>query len=233
MRLRQGDFDDETVYDDAPLEAARGLGRRPARGSCTSSTSTARGRASRSRSTTWSGSPRELGVPVQYGGGLRVDRRRPRRAARRRRARDPRHRGVHATSTSSTRSLAAFGERVVVSVDVARRHVATVGLDGDDELPAADGDRAAAGPRRAVVRLHGRRPRRDARGPRPRRGRARSPAPCAGASSTPAASARSTTCARCAAAAGQPRRRDLRQGALRGALHDRRGPGRARRGAER
>ena len=53
----------------------------------------------------------------------------------------------------------------------------------------------------------------------------RSPRPCAGGFSTQAGSARSTTCVRCGDAASEPRRSDLRQGALRGALRRARGAG--------
>ena len=47
VRLLEGDYERETVYDADPVDAARALGRRRAPSSCTSSTSTGRRRASR------------------------------------------------------------------------------------------------------------------------------------------------------------------------------------------
>ena len=73
----------------------RARGSRRARASCTSSTSTARGRARRRTSHHLERIAGELGVPVQCGGGLRSLEAVARRDRGRRRARDPRHRGVH------------------------------------------------------------------------------------------------------------------------------------------
>jgi phosphoribosylformimino-5-aminoimidazole carboxamide ribotide isomerase len=88
VRLRQGDFDRETVYAEDPLEAARGLAEAGARFLHVVDLDGAR-----------AGEPanlhhlerivQELGVPVQYGGGLR-------------------------SGDSLQRALAAGAERVVV-----------------------------------------------------------------------------------------------------------------------
>src|SRR3954469_2011012 len=70
VRLRQGDFDDETVYADDPLEAARSFVEAGARFLHIVDLDGARAGAPASlghlkRITS------ELDVPVQYGGGLR------------------------------------------------------------------------------------------------------------------------------------------------------------------
>ena len=57
VRLVQGDFDAETVYDDEPASRPRAHGSMRARATCTSSTSTARGPARRRTCTTSSASP--------------------------------------------------------------------------------------------------------------------------------------------------------------------------------
>ena len=226
----QGDFDDETVYDDDPLEAARSWVEAGAR-SCTSSTSTARAPASR-RSLDHLRADRRAstGVPVQYGGGLRTRRRRARRAARRRRARDRRHRGLRDVDFLDD-IVAAYGaaRSSSRSTCAAARSPPRAGRRRPRCRPptrsSACSDRGVR-----VVRLHRRRPRRHARGPDARRRRARSPATVRGrflysggigSLERPARAAR--------AAPGQPRGRDRRQGALRAALHGRRGAGGARR----
>ena len=79
-----------------PAVGGARLGRGGRRATCTSSTSTAPKRASRSTSSTCGAIAGELGLPVQYGGGLRSargGRRRARRAGAH--AGDPRHRRVH------------------------------------------------------------------------------------------------------------------------------------------
>ena len=74
VRLVQGDYDRETVYDADPVDAAQALGRARARRPCTSSTSTAPGTASRRTSTRCE----------RIGAGGRVPDPGRRRAARRR-----------------------------------------------------------------------------------------------------------------------------------------------------
>ena len=164
VRLVKGDFDAKTVYDDDPLDAARAW---VERGRALPARRRPRRRARRQPAeprTTSSGSRTSCSVPVQYGGGLRSLLRRPRRAARRRRARHPRHRGAH------RRRLPRRRPRLVPRADHrlgrhARRQRLDVGLAGDDADAGRRRDRAAAAPRRALVRLHQRRQGRDARGP--------------------------------------------------------------------
>ena len=141
------------------------LGRSRARAPCTWSTSTARGR----------GDPVNLGhvrriatrsgVPVQYGGGLRSRAGDRGRARRRRRARDPRHGGLHrpellragarrehGPSASSCRSTCAAGGSSHGRLDERRRR-----------SPCARSSRACIERGCERARLHRRRPRRDAR----------------------------------------------------------------------
>ncbi len=80
----------------------------------------------------------------------------------------------------------------------ARRQRLDVGLAGDDADARRGGHRAPPEPRRALVRLHERRQGRDARGPRRRGGQADRVRRARPLAATPAASARSTTCGRCA-----------------------------------
>ena len=229
VRLVEGRFEDDTIYHDDPLDGRAARGSTRARASCTSSTSTAPAPASRARSSTCAGSSQETGVPVQYGGGLRTVAGGARGAARRRRARDRRHRRVPRRRLPRRRSSPPSAPRVVVSVDVRGGHISTAGWT----QTTADAGRRRDPPPRAT-------------------------AACASfvyTTSTATAGSRARTSTRSAqvaeavrgrflysggigaledlqrarrAAPGQPRRRDRRQGALREALHGRRGPGRAR-----
>ena len=134
VRLVQGRFEDETVYRDDPLEAARDWVAAGARHLHVVDLDGAR-----------SGEPksldhleritRETGVPVQYGGGLRtIEAVRAAFAAGARRA---------ILGTAAFRDLdllddavAEFRDRIVVSVDVRGGNVATAGWTETSELPA-------------------------------------------------------------------------------------------------
>jgi phosphoribosylformimino-5-aminoimidazole carboxamide ribotide isomerase len=136
VRLVQGRFDDVTQYADDPLEAALSWVQAGARFLHVVDLDGAR-----------AGEPRGLdhvrrivqncGVPVQYGGGLRtVEAVRAAISAGVERA---------IVGTAAFRDvdflddcLAAFGPRVVVSVDVRDGHVATAGWTQTTELPAVD-----------------------------------------------------------------------------------------------
>ena len=227
VRLVEGRFEDATTYHDDPLEAAQSWVDAGARYLHVVDLDGAK-----------EGEPRSIehlrrivqgtGVPVQYGGGLRtVDA-----------VRDALRAGAERAivGTAAFRDvdfldeiLATFGPRIVVSVDVRGGYISTAGWTQTTELPRRGGDPPPAGPRRRVVRLHERRPRRHARGPGPeevqrdRRGRAR-PLPVLRRHRPPRGSADARP-----APAGQPLRRDRRQGAVREALHDRRRPSRPRR----
>ena len=144
VRLRQGRFEDETVYRDDPLQAARDWVAAGARQLHVVDLDGAREGEPRSlehleRIT------RALKVPVQYGGGLRtIDAVRGAFAAGATRA---------ILGTAAFRdvdlldaAVAEFGDRVVVSVDVRGGHVATAGWTETLELPATE----------AVVRLQDR-----------------------------------------------------------------------------
>jgi len=136
VRLRQGRFEDETVYRDDPLDAARDWVAAGARFLHVVDLDGAR-----------DGEPRSLehlariaattGVPVQYGGGLRSI-----EAVRG---------AVDAGASRVILGTAAFrdvdfldaavaelGSRVVVSVDVRGGHVATAGWTETTALPATD-----------------------------------------------------------------------------------------------
>jgi phosphoribosylformimino-5-aminoimidazole carboxamide ribotide isomerase len=134
VRLVQGDFDAQTVYADSPLEAARGWVDAGAR--CLHMVDLDGAR---------SGAPQslhhlervaaELGVPVQYGGGLRS----PEAVA------DAFAAGA-ARAILGTAAFAdvdflddvvgRFGERIVVSVDTRGGFVSTAGWTETTELPA-------------------------------------------------------------------------------------------------
>ena len=231
VRLVEGRFEDQTVYHDDPLTAAQSWVEAGARFLHVVDLDGAR-----------SGSPQsidhlrriagETGVPVQYGGGLRS------LPAVRQALRAGAERVI--VGTAAFRDIdfldsvvAAFGPRVLVSVDVRGGHISTAGWTQTTQMPAGDairrlGDRGVSsfvytdvdrdgkleGPdlddvRHVAESVRGRFLYSGGIGdPRPP-ARARRPAP------------------------GQPRRRDRRQGALRGPLHDRRGPGGARRAAPR
>ena len=135
VRLVQGDFDAETVYADSPLEAARAWVQAGARYLHMVDLDGAR-----------SGAPRnldglervvaELGVPVQYGGGLRsVEAVGDALAAGASRA----ILGTAALGDGDMldEALARFGGRIVVSVDTRGGLVSTAGWTQTTTLPAA------------------------------------------------------------------------------------------------
>jgi phosphoribosylformimino-5-aminoimidazole carboxamide ribotide isomerase len=144
VRLVRGDFAEKTVYRDSPLEAARAWVEAGARFLHIVDLDGAR-----------TGSPKslehlerithELTVPVQYGGGLRS------LPA----VRDALRAGAERVivGTAALRDvdfldeiLAAYGPRVVVSVDVRGGKIATAGWTEVTDMPAAD----------AIGRLHDR-----------------------------------------------------------------------------
>jgi len=135
VRLVQGDFDAQTVYADSPLEAARAWVDAGARHLHMVDLDGAR-----------TGTPQnlhelervvaQLGVPVQYGGGLRsVDAVAGAIDAGASRA---------ILGTAAFRDIdfldevvARFGERIVVSIDTRGGFVSTAGWTETTELPAA------------------------------------------------------------------------------------------------
>lgn len=142
VRLTHGRFDAETVYHDDPLEAARSWVEAGARYLHVVDLDGAR-----------AGAPAALdhlgrivagtGVPVQYGGGLRSA------DAVRAALRAGAERVI--VGTAALRDVdfldeivAAYGPRVVVSVDVRGGRIATSGWTQVTDMPAAD----------AFVRLH-------------------------------------------------------------------------------
>jgi phosphoribosylformimino-5-aminoimidazole carboxamide ribotide isomerase len=136
VRLRQGHFEDKTVYGDDPLEAARTWVEAGARYLHVVDLDGAR-----------TGSPqslgqlermtRELSVPVQYGGGLRTL---PavRDALRAGAARIVLGTAAYTDIDLLDDVLAAYGERVVVSVDARGGHVSTAGWTETTQMPADD-----------------------------------------------------------------------------------------------
>jgi phosphoribosylformimino-5-aminoimidazole carboxamide ribotide isomerase len=136
VRLRQGDFDDRTVYRDDPLEAARAWVQAGARFLHVVDLDGAKeGRPASldhlERIT------RELDVPVQYGGGLRA------LPAVRDALRAGARRIVLGTAAYTDvdfldEVVAAYGDRVVVSVDVRGGHVSTAGWTETTQMPADD-----------------------------------------------------------------------------------------------
>jgi phosphoribosylformimino-5-aminoimidazole carboxamide ribotide isomerase len=147
VRLTHGRFDAETVYHDDPLEAAKSWVRAGARFLHVVDLDGAK-----------AGEPasidhlrriaRGTGVPVQYGGGLRtVD-------AVRDALRAGAERVIVGTAALQDVDflddiLAAYGPRVVVSVDVRGGKIATAGWTQVSDLPATDaigrlGDRGVA-----------------------------------------------------------------------------------------
>ena len=183
VRLVQGDFDAETVYEDDPFDAARAWVDAGARYLHVVDLDGARTGAPVRTCITSSASPASSAVPVQCGGGLRSIEA----------VRD----AVSAGAARVILGTAAFtdvdfldevvaelGERTVVSVDTRGGFVSTAGWTETTTLPAAGVIEPDAGPRRADVRLHERRQGRAARGPGPRRGARGSPRSCAGASCT-------------------------------------------------
>jgi phosphoribosylformimino-5-aminoimidazole carboxamide ribotide isomerase len=136
VRLRQGHFDDVTVYRDDPLEAARAWVDAGARYLHVVDLDGARAGEPRSlehleRIT------RELPTPVQYGGGLRS------LPAVRDALRAGASRVVLGTAAYTDIDLlddvvAAYGDRVVVSVDTRGGNVSTSGWTETTQMPADD-----------------------------------------------------------------------------------------------
>ena len=110
VRLRQGDYDDETVYGDDPVAVATGLLRRRARRGSTSSTSTPPGTGEPvNRAVVAAVAAAVAGrASVQTGGGVRTRRRR--RGARRRRRR-PRRDGLGGRAPTRRSSTTVAGDR--------------------------------------------------------------------------------------------------------------------------
>ncbi len=144
VRLRQGDFDDVTVYEDDPLAAARGWVEAGARFLHVVDLDGARAGEPRSlehleRIT------RAVDVPVQYGGGLRS------LPAVRDALRAGATRVVLGTAAYTDVDflddvVGAYGERVVVSVDTRGGNVTTAGWTQTTQMPAED----------VIERLHAR-----------------------------------------------------------------------------
>jgi phosphoribosylformimino-5-aminoimidazole carboxamide ribotide isomerase len=140
VRLRQGRFEDETVYRDDPLQAARDWVQAGARYLHVVDLDGAR-----------SGEPksldhlerivRESGAPVQYGGGLRSIEA-VRAALRAGAARVILGTAAFRDLDFLDAAVAEHASRVVVSVDVRGGCVATAGWTETTELPAADAIRA-------------------------------------------------------------------------------------------
>ena len=135
VRLVQGDFDAETVYADSPLQAARAWADAGARHLHMVDLDGAR-----------LGSPQnldqlervvgELGMPVQYGGGLRsVGAVADALAAGATRA--ILGTAAFADADFLDEVLARFGERIVVSIDTRGGLVSTAGWTQTTQLPAA------------------------------------------------------------------------------------------------
>jgi phosphoribosylformimino-5-aminoimidazole carboxamide ribotide isomerase len=136
VRLTKGDFDARTVYEDDPLDAARSWVEQGARYLHVVDLDGAK-----------AGSPqnlehleritRELDVPVQYGGGLRD------LGAARDALRAGAQRIVLGTAAFRDidfldEALAAWGDRVVVSVDVRGGKVSAAGWQETTQMPADD-----------------------------------------------------------------------------------------------
>jgi phosphoribosylformimino-5-aminoimidazole carboxamide ribotide isomerase len=143
VRLVQGRFEDATQYADDPLEAARSWVDAGARFLHVVDLDGAR-----------AGEPRSLehlrrivegtGVPVQYGGGLRT------LDAVRDALRAGAERAIVGTQAFRDVDflddcLAAFGPRIVVSVDARGGHVATSGWTQTTELPVEEAIRRLGG----------------------------------------------------------------------------------------
>jgi phosphoribosylformimino-5-aminoimidazole carboxamide ribotide isomerase len=136
VRLVQGRFEDKTVYNDDPLEAAKSWVEEGARFLHVVDLDGAR-----------SGEPRsiehlrriakETGIPVQYGGGLRT------LQAVREALRAGAERVVVGTAAFRDidfldSAVEAFGPRVVVSVDARGGHISTAGWTQTTQMPVAD-----------------------------------------------------------------------------------------------
>ena len=136
VRLRQGRFEDETVYADSPLEAARDWVQAGARYLHVVDLDGAK-----------TGEPAalehlgrivsELGVPVQYGGGLRTI------EAVRAAFEAGAERAIIGTAAFRDMDLLdacvhEFGARVAVAVDVRGGFISTAGWTETSSLPAVD-----------------------------------------------------------------------------------------------
>lgn len=134
VRLVKGDFDAKTVYDEDPLDAARAWVADGARQLHVVDLDGAKeGRPVNlhhlERMT------RELGVPVQYGGGLR-DLGAVREALRAGAQRVVLGTAAYRDVDFLDEALAAWGERVVVSVDVRGGRVSAAGWTETTQMPA-------------------------------------------------------------------------------------------------
>ena len=134
VRLVQGDFADKTVYRDDPLEAAKAWKEAGARFLHVVDLDGAR-----------TGTPqsighlerivREVGLPVQYGGGLRA------LPAVRDALRAGANRVILGTAAYTDIDflddvISAYGDKVVVSVDARGGHVTTAGWTETTQMPA-------------------------------------------------------------------------------------------------
>jgi phosphoribosylformimino-5-aminoimidazole carboxamide ribotide isomerase len=136
VRLRQGRFEDETVYRDDPLEAARDWVGAGARALHVVDLDGAREGEPRSIEHL-ERIARQTGVPIQYGGGLRsIEAVRAALDAGAERA---------ILGTAAFRdvdfldaAVAEFGSHVVVSVDVRAGRIATAGWTETTDLPATE-----------------------------------------------------------------------------------------------
>ena len=136
VRLRQGRFDEVTVYQDDPLEAARSWMEAGARFLHVVDLDGAR--AGRPENLKYLDRiTGELGAPVQYGGGLRA------LPAVRDALRAGAQRVILGTAAFTDIDflddvLAAYGDRVLVSVDTRGGHVSTAGWTETTQMPADD-----------------------------------------------------------------------------------------------
>ena len=136
VRLVKGDFDAQTVYDDDPLSAARNWVQAGARFLHVVDLDGARqGRPVNLAELERMAS--ELATPIQYGGGLRS------LPAVRDALRAGADRVILGTAAYTDAEfldqvLGAFGDRVLVSVDVRGGHVATSGWTETTQMPAAE-----------------------------------------------------------------------------------------------
>ena len=136
VRLRQGDFDDKTGYRDDPLEAARAWVDAGARYLHVVDLDGAKeGRPQNLKHL--ERITRELGVPVQYGGGLRA------LPAVRDALRAGASRVILGTAAFTDIDvlddvMGAFRERAIVSVDTRGGHVSTSGWTETTQMPADD-----------------------------------------------------------------------------------------------
>ena len=160
VRLTRGDFDTQTVYRDDPVEAARSWADAGARYLHVVDLDGAK-----------AGTPASLGhleritsavdIPVQYGGGLRS------LPAVRDALRAGAERVIVGTAAYTDLDfldevLSAFRDRLLVSVDVRGGHVSTAGWTETTQMPAESVIERLSRARRAQLRLHGHRSRRDA-----------------------------------------------------------------------